>query len=407
MNIALFSDSYIPTKSGIVTVVVQLRNILEQMGHHVVIVTVSNHRHHNYGVEDPNIFKVTSIQSPVGEGQFMGLPHRKSICEFLQKHNIQIIHAHTEFFVGQIAVACGKKLHIPVIATTHTMWEDYYRYYFSFGNLVPRKVVRKIVKRLYKRYFAFINVSDKAKNYFTQGAMLPKTPCAVVPNAIDFSKFSDRKVGALELARIRKSIGLKKNDQVVLYVGRVVEEKRVVELLEIMMRVVRVRPNVKMVFVGSGGALEELKQMVEEAGLEKSIIFTGFIDWQKVYAYYALGNIFVTTSLSEMHSMTILEAMSMALPTVCRRDSSFNDTIFHGNNGYFADTDEDMDGYLYDLIDNPKKAEEMGRNAAEIVKDFTLQKHGQRTVAFYQACLDSYPRRPTSAALKKAVDSIN
>ena len=42
MNIALFSDSYLPTKSGVVTVVIQLRKILEEMGHHVVIVTVSS-----------------------------------------------------------------------------------------------------------------------------------------------------------------------------------------------------------------------------------------------------------------------------------------------------------------------------------------------------------------------------
>ena len=43
MNIALFTDSYLPTKSGIVTVVVQLRKILTELGHHVVIVTVSPH----------------------------------------------------------------------------------------------------------------------------------------------------------------------------------------------------------------------------------------------------------------------------------------------------------------------------------------------------------------------------
>ena len=41
MNIALFTDSYLPTKSGIVTVVLQLRKALEDMGHHVVVVTVN------------------------------------------------------------------------------------------------------------------------------------------------------------------------------------------------------------------------------------------------------------------------------------------------------------------------------------------------------------------------------
>ena len=71
MNIALFSDSYLPTKSGVVTVVIQLRKILEEMGHHVVIVTVSSNDKDYEEEPDPNIMRVMSILSPLGEGQYI------------------------------------------------------------------------------------------------------------------------------------------------------------------------------------------------------------------------------------------------------------------------------------------------------------------------------------------------
>ena len=99
MNIALFSDSYLPTKSGVVTVVIQLRKILEEMGHHVVIVTVSSNDKDYEEEPDPNIMRVMSILSPLGEGQYIGFPHRKAVAKFLQKNNIQIIHSHTELYL--------------------------------------------------------------------------------------------------------------------------------------------------------------------------------------------------------------------------------------------------------------------------------------------------------------------
>lgn len=407
MNIALFSDSYLPTKSGVVTVVIQLRKILEEMGHHVVIVTVSSNDKDYEEEPDPNIMRVMSILSPLGEGQYIGFPHRKAVAKFLQKNNIQIIHSHTEFFLGQMAVIVGKMLDIPVVATTHTMWEDYYRYYLFMGELIPRRLVRKIVKTMYKKFYALINVSKKAHDYFTSPFCLPKTPSAIIPNAIDTQKFIGSHVTEEDKAALRKSLGIAETDRVIICVGRVVEEKRVIELADVLIRVVRGRDNAKALFVGSGGALEILKEKVSEAGVADKILFTGFIDWRKVYAYYAISNIYVTASLSEMHSMTVLEALSLGLPAVCRRDTSFSDTIFHGVNGYFADSDNAMDSYLYALIDNPEMCSQMGEKGREISKRFTLEKHGKRTVAFYNAVLSAWPQKIQSKTLEGAVKSAD
>ena len=405
MNIALFSDSYLPTKSGIVTVVIQLRQILEQMGHHVVIVTVDAGPDGQVE-DDPCVLRVPSLHSPVGDDQYMGFPRRRRVIEFLKKNNIQIIHSHTEFFLGHMANVAGKKLKIPVIATTHTMWEDYYKYYLMLGKLIPRKVIRKVVQRIYKKFYAFINVSQKAHDYFRKPFILPKIPSAIIPNAIDAKHFAGEKATEQQKKELKNSLGIGENQKVILYVGRIVSEKRLDDLLDVVIRTVNKRANTKMVFVGSGDREEALRNKVKELGLSDKIIFTGFIDWHKLYIYYNIADVFVTVSLSEMHSMTILEALSQGVPVVCRKDTSFSDTVFHGIDGFFALSDKEVDDYLIKILNDSELGAKMGKEAFEVSQRFTLDIHGRRTVAFYEEVLKHYPNPVTPEELQLAVDKI-
>ena len=405
MNIALFSDSYLPTKSGVVTVVIQLKRILETMGHHVVVVTVSAGK--KYVNPEPafeeNVLRVKSIKSPLGDNQFIGRPDVKSIVKFLKSHNIQIIHSHREFSMGKAAVKAGKIMGIPVIASTHTMWEDYYRYYLKLGCLIPRSFIRKIVRKVYKDFYAFINVSEKARNYFKMPFMLPSTPSAVIPNATDSEKFASKLCTPEEKSALRKKLGISENDTVLLYVGRVVEEKRLSELYDIASSVVRQRDNVKAVFVGSGAMEKTLRERCVSENLQDRIIFTGFIDWTKLYAYYAMADIFITASLSEMHSMTILEALILEKAVVCRKDTSFSDTVFDGVNGYLADTDLEMHSILLGLCGKKEELVRLGKEGGRISRGFSLELHGKRNVAFYEKVLEKFPAPVTDEELKSAV----
>ena len=409
MNIALFTDSYIPTKSGIVTVVVQLRKILTELGHHVVVVTVSPHNYDNPEGEDENVLRVYSIPAPVGDNQYIAFPHKKVIIDFLKKHGIQIIHSHTEFYIAHAAKSVGKLLHIPVVATTHTMWEDFYKYYlFPIGRMVPKKVIRKIVRRLYKKFYALINVSEKARDYFKSPFMLPFTPSVVIPNAIDTDAFLAQEFSEENRASLKTALGIAENEITLIFVGRVVEEKRVEELFEVIVRVLKQREQVKMLFVGSGGASYELEENAKKTGMQDRIIFTGFVNWENLSLYYSIGDIFVTASLSEMHSMTALEALLSRLPIVARRDESFSDTVFHGQNGFLADTDEEMDDFIIDLVDDSEKRKQFAEKSLEISKNFSIKLHGLRTIAFYNEVLKHYPfPSPVfDRDLKKAIDAV-
>lgn len=401
MNIALFSDSWFPTKSGIVTVVSQLFDCLEKKGHHVVLVTVSSS--YEADNENENIFKVSSIPLGLGTDQNYGFPILYKISKFLEKHSIELIHCHTEFNLGRAAAKAGKHLKIPVLCTTHTMWEDFYRFYIPLGEYIPVQLVRIWQKHFFKKFYALINVSTKAKNYFKQDFMVPEIPSVVIPNAINKSKFQNCEVTEKVKSLVREKYGILLNEKILLFVGRMAGEKRVKELIKICQEILPCNPGWKAVFVGDGPILEEVKEMVINSVVNNQIIFTGFVDWERIQVFYALGDIFMSASLSEMHSMTILEAEMCSLPIVVRDDSSYYDTVIPEKNGYLSFSDEQMAKDLQDLMNNEEKRKKFGNNSFEFSKHFSIENYIDKTEKIYKKVLEVYKIPITDEILEKAL----
>ena len=88
-------------------------------------------------------------------------------------------------------------------------------------------------------------------------------------------KFADLKKKFTEEDKIqlRQKLGIGENDVTMLFTGRVVEEKRVIELFEVISRVLQKRQNVKMIFVGAGGASYDLEKATARRNLKDKIIF--------------------------------------------------------------------------------------------------------------------------------------
>lgn len=405
MNIALFSDSYIPTKSGIVTVVVQLKKVLMDMGHNVFVVTVDTKKDNE---KDDYVLKLKSVPLGLGTDQFISFPEKKKVLKFIRDNNIDIIHCHTEFFIAHMAKFVGKKFNIPTIVTTHTMWEDFYKHYLPGAKyFIPVSMIRKLTKRLYKKFYAMINVSSKARNYFKESFMLPNIPSAIIPNAIDTSLFLHKEVKDEDLKKIKQNLGINLDDKVILFVGRIGEEKRVLELLDECIKIVNKNENVKSVFVGDGPAFHQMTQVVKQKKLTEKILFTGFVKWTEVYLYYRIADVFVTASMSEMHSMTILEAMLSKLPIVARDDLSFHDTIFNEKNGYLCKTDNEISEKVCELILDENKLKKFGDNSLKIANNFSMETYAKKTVHFYEYIIEHYPNSIDENDLREKIEKLN
>ncbi len=403
MTIALFSDSYLPTKSGIVTVVVQLQEQLKKLGHRVILVTVETTD--EYETYDPDIYRVHSVALGLGTDQYIGVPAMHPLIHFLKDANVQLIHCHTEFGIGKAGLRAAHVLKIPAICTTHTMWTDFYKYYLSFGKIISPRLINGIMKKYYGKFNSLIGVSTKARNYFKQPGMLPAMPSVIIPNAIDKEKFMHEHFTEEQKSNFRKGYNIKSDETVLLFVGRIGEEKRVFELLQVCQQVIQKNPKIKMFFVGNGPAFDDLKKKAEAENLQNQIIFTGFIEWTKVCEYYECADIFVTTSLSEMHSMTILEAQLSGMPIIVRRDESYLDSVFDGENGYLTDSEEEMVERILTLADDKEKIKRFGQKSLEITKRFTIESHIKKTLKVYEEVIKAYPGKIDDKKIMKKIEN--
>lgn len=391
MTIALFSDSYLPTKSGIVTVIVQLQEQLKKLGHRVILVTVETTD--EYETYDPDIYRVHSVALGLGTDQFVGIPAIHPLIHFLKDAKVDLIHCHTEFGIGKAGLRAAHILKIPAICTTHTMWTDFYKYYLTFGKLISPKIINGIMKKYYGKFDSLIGVSTKARNYFKQPSMLPEMPSVIIPNAIDKEKFQKQHLSQEQILELRHSYGIKDDEIMMLFVGRIGEEKRVFELLQVCQNVIKKNEKLKMIFVGNGPAFEELKEKAAEQIAEKSISMPGFIEWTKVSEYYESADLFVTASLSEMHSMTILEAQLSGLPIVVRRDESYLDSVLDGENGYLTASEEEMEKRILELAQDKEKRAAFGKRSLEITRRFTIESHIKKTLKVYEEVIKAYPNK--------------
>jgi len=409
MNVAFFIDSYYPTTNGVVTVVNQLKTQMEKMGHKAIVITVDAREKKEAYINTDGIYRVPSIESPLPQwkGVFMGFPSTRKIIKILKENNIDLVHVHTEFPMGNCGIKVAKKMKLPVIATTHTMWEDYYPYYFFGGKYIPLRWVRAWIKNFFGKFDALINVSQKANDYFNKSYILPQIPSAIIPNAIDETKFCAIKPTKEDMQALKSSLNIEETDKVLLYTGRLVNEKRIHELYEIAKGVVNKKDNVKVIFVGSGNQEESLRQTCKIDNKESNIIFTGFVPWEKLSVYYSIADIFITCSLSEMHSMTVLEAITLGKPVICRRDTSFTDTIIDGLNGYLCDDDEQMIDTLITIIDDKKELRRLSKNAFDVSKSFTLESQVNKHIKFYEMVISEYPNHCSSNKLQREIDNIS
>ncbi|MCI5829866.1 MAG: glycosyltransferase [Treponema sp.] len=391
MTIALFSDSYLPTKSGVVTVVLQLRNQLIKQGHRVLLITVETTQ--EYSTDDPDIYRVRSMPLGLGTDQFIAVPLLPRLLRYMKENHVDLIHCHTEFGVARASLYCARKLKIPAICTTHTMWTDFYKYYLPMGQLISPKLIIKYLKSFYGKFNSLIGVSTKARNFFKQKNILPNMPSVIIPNAIDESKFQQKHLTVEERQKFRTKYGIAEDDVLFLFIGRIGEEKRVLELLGICKRIVSKNEHCKVMFVGNGPAYSEMTELSEKEIYEGKIIFTGFVEWAMVHNFYESADIFITASLSEMHSMTVLEAELSSLPLIVRQDESYLDSIVNGENGYTCATDEEMEKRALELASDKEKRKAFGKKSFEISNQFSIENHIKRTLFVYNEVIKAYPKK--------------
>lgn len=225
--------------------------------------------------------------------------------------------------------------------------------------------------RILKHADSFVAVSSEvAGELSAHGVNTDKIH--LIPNGVNTCRFYP--VSSNEKYELRRKLGLPAEDMIVIFTGRLVSYKGLPLLLRVWRAIQNIRPNLRLLLVGSGGldmhnCEAELKKYVIKNGLQDSVHFTG--DVHNVHEYLQASGIFVFPTEREAFGISLIEAMACGLPVIATPVGGIKDILEHKHNGLVMEAGDFQQLYamLETLITDAVQATYLGRAAWQTVQD--------------------------------------
>ncbi|MCI8622312.1 MAG: glycosyltransferase family 4 protein [Provencibacterium sp.] len=339
MRIALFTETYLPHINGVVTHVKSLKDGLEAMGHTVLVVTANSKTRKHYIKENVLYCPAHKISKRL-YGFDLAPAVSRTRLRFLRDFNPDIIHIHNEFGIGLSGIGIAKILRVPLVYTLHTMYDEYI-YYVAPAPLVG------ITTRISHRYFRiFAKSADEVTGPSLKCEMYLKEtgldkPVSVVPNPVELDAFSPEKITEEDKRAFREKFQIAPDEMIAIFVGRLGREKSVDVLLRNWAAEMKPGDRIRLVVIGDGPEKENLEALAAGLGIADTVVFTGRVEHSDLPPYIASGDVYVTASLSDTNSISMLEGMAAGLPVLQLYDELNKDQVRDGINGFiFRDAAE-------------------------------------------------------------------
>ena len=386
MRIGLFTDTYPPYINGVSTSVLMLKQGLEKLGHKVYVVTVNSENFH-YKKED-DVLMIPGV--PIGILDFrMTSLYPLRAQKIIKSWNLDVIHTHTEFGVGSFARLIAKQYNIPLVHTYHTMYEEYI-YYITKGYFdgASKKLVEYLTLFLCDKTVEELIVPTKKTYDLFKEKYKVKRDVHIIPSGIDVTRFYRENINKNELENLKKELNIKKDDFIILYVGRIAKEKNIEFLINNLKDISKKIPKTKMVIVGDGPDMNDLALLVHKNKLDKKVIFTGKVPWNDIPKYYQLANVFVTSSKTETQGLTVIEAMAASKVVVAIKDESFLLVMTDQQDGLFFETEEEYKNLIYKIYSDKKFADMIAKQARITANQYNPVVYAKRVLKIYESVIN-------------------
>ena len=387
MRIGLFTDTYPPYINGVSTSVQMLKNALEKKGHQVYVITVNNSSiKYNYD-EKTHVMRIPGVPIGIYDYRLTSIYPLK-IINAMKGWKLDVIHSHTEFGVGIFARIFAKQFNIPLVHTYHTMYEDY-THYITHGYF--DKSSKKIVEYLTKFYCdktasELIVPTNKTYKLFKEKYKYEKN-IHIIPTGIEVDRFFSENVSKKIIADLRKKLHFTKKDTVIVFVGRLAEEKNVEFLLKAHQKLIKNNSNLKLLIIGDGPDKEKFENISKKLSISKNVIFTGKVPWDEIKYYYHSADIFATASTSETQGLTVIEAMAANIVPLCINDTAFLGTITDELNGYIFNNEEEYISRISYLLENNSEKNKIAKQARIQAEHFSSAQYAENVLVVYERAL--------------------
>ena len=382
MKILISTDCYLFNIGGITASVLALCTGLRSLGHAVKTLSLSNC---NKSFRDGDDYYIKSFPAFYYPGMRMSFAMRDPLLKELEEWDPDLIHIQTEGSPRWMSLKISKHSGAPIVMTCHT---DYGHYVFGkYKSLPPvRAIMSNAGKFLYRQAVRVTVPSQKAADFpFLQSVQDRLT---VIPNGMETENYQ-KHLPEHERRAFRASLGIGDNMGTLVTVSRLSKEKNVGELISLLPGLLKKDPAVKLLIVGDGPHKKKLEKLTEKLRICDSVIFTGRIPSEDVWRYYDAGDLFVSASTFEVHSMSYLEALANGLPLLCRADEALIGVLEHNENGMVYHNESEFTDFALQILHQKKLREDMGRCSLRKAMDFTCEAFASSMLAVYREALNN------------------
>lgn len=388
LRIGLFSESFRPVQNGVTTSLLTLIDGLRHRKHQVWVFAPENELQTEPEI---NVQRFPSFVTSINPDYPLAYPFlpRLALASQFNRLRLDVVHTHTPFVLGLTGANLALSRNVPLVTTFHTFYSQYSHYVPLFPDSMTQNLLDVYLPWYYNRCAAILCPSHVAAETLRQ--MGVESPIEVVPTGIALPRPEHR----TEQARLqtRAAYGLAADTPLLLFAGRLAQEKNLSWLLANLGKVLRAAPRAKLLLAGDGPYREELEAEAEKLQLSDAVRFLGALSRKDLDPLLAAADVFCFPSPSETQGLVIGEARASGTPTVAIDAGGAPETITEGVDGFrVPEGDADLFAQrIVQLLCDTELRERMRANALRNAQAFVPERMIDRVVDVYDRVVRQNP----------------
>ena len=379
MHIGLFSDAYVPEISGVTTTVHWLKEELENLGH---VVYVYAPQYEGIEEDEPGVFRFHSGKFTFHKASRVALPYSRAATRSFKE--LDIVHSHTPFSMGLVAVGAATRHHLPHVNTYHThLMED--RKYLPLPLRPREREAGKIIAAFCNRCTLITAPSTPFREELLSYGV--HRPIRVFPFGVKLSLF--RQPSTWDP---RAELNIPQRAKMFLYAGRLAMEKNLPFLIRAYAQIHVQDPTSVLVLAGDGPLREKTQEQVKEMGFADAVRFTGFLDHPRLVDLYKAADLFLFASKTETQGLVLNEAMAAGTPAIAIGALGVLDAVQDGINGVLVPEDEDVFvEQTLALVNDEERHSLLQQGALARAEELSTHNSTLRLLEVFDECLNGSP----------------
>ena len=371
-HIGFYTNTYLPTMSGVVRSIATFRQAFDNMGHNVFVFAQKAAKYHD---EEPFIFRYPAVEVPWANAYAFPVPFSSSIDDTLPCLKLDVLHSHHPFLLGETAARKAESLGLPLVFTFHTRYDEY-THYVPFSQGLTKQIAERWIGNYLEKCQHIIAPSDSIKELLIENGVVGDI--TTIPTGIDLNPFREADGQAI---REERGWG---DDTVFISVGRLAKEKSFDTLLEAATLVMRDHPKVLLAIVGGGLEERGLRKLARELGIADRVDFTGTVPYEEIPSYLKAANIFSFASTTETQGLVTMEAMAAGMPIVAVDATGTHDAVTNGKEGLLTENNSAaLAQAMNKIIDEKALRDQLVAGASKRVECFDIDNLAEQMLDVY------------------------